>query len=379
MQGDTTTTMALSLLEQLARLLAPASRHLILLPEFSEHIRLRSRADLVASAAALARLIRMHNVRTCDIVADRYAIQNAFAFIPEASSILTTIPERTTHTLTFTVAPSTAPIDPASIATDATQLQYDTIWILGAHDRSALGRIAQDHQALLDHTPTVVIDTAFANDRSGAVNLIDPTAASLSEIIGITARELTPAWYCAENATLMLTGILGRTHSFRSHTMNERTFKLVANLINDGASREVIVDHLFRQRSIAMLRLWGEVLTRMQHNATRTFATVMLTQDIFATTGCAPEWLGEITDEILASSPEINLCVVVYTHPEHRVDTHILATSTRRVHAREALAIFGAIGNATAATARINAPLTTVHDRVHAELIRTLVPDEGKW
>jgi bifunctional oligoribonuclease and PAP phosphatase NrnA len=371
--------MAQSLLDQLARLLAPASRHLILLPEFSEHIRLRSRADLVASAVGLARLIRLHNVHTCDIVADRFVMHKAFSFIPEAALILPAIPARTTHTLTFTVEPSTAPINPSSIITDATQLQYDTIWILGAHDRQALGRTARDHHSLLDHTPTVVIDTALANDRFGAVNLIDPTAASLSEIIGITARELAPAWYTPENATLMLTGIIGRTHSFRSHTMNERTFQLVANLIQDGASREIIVDHLFRQRSIALLRLWGEVLTRMQHDATSKFATIMLTPDVFASTGCAPEWLGEITDEILASSPEINLCVVVYTHPEHREETHILATSTRRVHVRETLAIFGATGNATVATARIMAPLQEVHSRVHAELIRSLVTEDGKW
>lgn len=371
--------MALSLLEQLTRLLAPATRHLILLPEFSEHVRLRSRADLVASAAALSRLIALHRPRACDIVADAYIAQSALAFIPESTSILTTIPERTTHTLQFTVAPSTAPIDPSTIATDATQLQYDTIWILGARDRKSLGRVAQDHQYLLDHTPTVVIDTAFANDRSGAINLIDPTAASLSEIIGITARELAPAWYTPENATLMLAGILGRTHSFRSHTMNERTFKLVANLIHDGATREVIVDHLFRQRSIAMLRLWGEVLTRMQHDATRAFATVMLSKDIFATTGCTPEWLGEITDEILASSPEINACVVVYTHPDHTDETHVLATTNRRIHAREILAIFGAVGNATAASCRIAAPLSEVHDRIHTELIRNLVVADGKW
>lgn len=340
--------MALALNEQLQKLVAERKRHLIVFRADASHGKTHSAKDAIASALGLAAFLREQN-KTVDVVAHNFKAPRQLRFLDGVQQISAT-PNATQQTvinidikatgikslsydvdgdtLSIQLTPKKGSIAPKQVRTGRAGAAYDCIWILDTQDFASLGSLYTKNTKLFHDVPTIVIDHNSANEHFGTINLIDITAASTAEVVYTLCHDLSKKHITQDVAQALLTGIIAKTKSFKTVAMNPRTFSLVSKLMKLGAQRDEIVDHLFRQRPLSTLKLWGSALTRLTHDAQHNLAIVTLPKDEFIRAGAHEDELPEIIDELISYSPEARVIALLYESPKTNRLCAIVYTST---------------------------------------------------
>ena len=186
--------------------------------------------DTVGSALALARALRKMG-KECTLACSDP--------IPDLLSFLPGVEEFGTHQIT----------------------DHDLIVAVDASDP---GRLGQTYKHVLDmDLPVLNIDHHITNTGFGTVNLVRSEAAATAEII----FDLLRAWKVDLDqllATYLLTGMVTDTHSFSTSNTTPRALEISSRLVADGASLIDINEHYYKRKGVQTLRLWGQMLNRMQ-------------------------------------------------------------------------------------------------------------------
>lgn len=131
-------------------------------------------------------------------------------------------------------------------------------------DASDPYRLGQTYKHVLDmDLPILNIDHHITNTGFGTVNLVRTDAAATAEII----FDLLTAWNVEADqllATYLLTGIVTDTRSFSTSNTTPRALEISSQLVAAGASLIDINEHYYRRKGVETLRLWGQMLDRMQ-------------------------------------------------------------------------------------------------------------------
>lgn len=108
---------------------------------------------------------------------------------------------------------------------------------------------------------TVNIDHHISNDRFGHINLVDPDAASSSEMAYELIRRMggTPD---AEEATCLYTGIVTDTGRFQYSSTTPTTLRVAAELREIGVDHERVASEVYESTSFTYLHVLGIVLFR---------------------------------------------------------------------------------------------------------------------
>ncbi|MCX7623108.1 MAG: bifunctional oligoribonuclease/PAP phosphatase NrnA [Thermomicrobium sp.] len=141
---------------------------------------------------------------------------------------------------------------------------FDCVVLVDCADPTRLGPLYQASPRLFDGSrPLLNIDHHVTNTYFGHVNLVDPHAASTTEVM---AR-----WFLAlglaldpDVATCLLTGLYGDTLSFQTSSTSPTAHELAAVLLRHGARQEEIVTNLFRRKPVSTILLWGAALSRVR-------------------------------------------------------------------------------------------------------------------
>ncbi len=248
--------------------------------------------------------------------------------------------------LTVSLVPRNGEWSPKDISFRHGEDRYDLIIALDCPDMASLGEIAREHADLVHRLPVVNIDVDAANEHWGQINIVDLTAASSGEVL----YRLFCAWdrhaVDEDLATALLAGMIAKTRSFRTAGVTPKTLQTSSELVALGARREDIVHGLWRTKSVAMLRLWGKALTRLEQDATRGLVWATLTRNDFVEAGAHPLALEGIVDELLAYAPEAKVVALIHEHPDNVEDgacVSVHATSPYSAH--ELCRGFGAHGS----------------------------------
>jgi phosphoesterase RecJ-like protein len=122
-----------------------------------------------------------------------------------------------------------------------------------------LGALAAAHGDRLARAGLLNIDHHVSNERFGALNLVDPTAAATAELIAL----LLARWgwpLTADVATPLLAGLMTDTLSFQTAATTPRAMYVAGMLLEAGAPLEPLVRHLFRAKPLSTARLFGAVV-----------------------------------------------------------------------------------------------------------------------
>jgi phosphoesterase RecJ-like protein len=137
---------------------------------------------------------------------------------------------------------------------------YDRLCLVDCADRNRLGNFVRDApERVQGGVPIVNIDHHVTNDRYGAVNIVEPEAASTAEIV----EELLRVWKTELTkpiAECLLAGIYGDTLGLRTPGTTSRTMRAAADLVDAGANPTPIVDNLFRLKPRSTVCLWERAL-----------------------------------------------------------------------------------------------------------------------
>lgn len=138
--------------------------------------------------------------------------------------------------------------------------EYDALLLADHSDRTRGGDFYRDDPSRTNgDIPIINIDHHVTNDEFGVLNIIQPTAASTTEIL----TDVLAVWgtiLTRDIAQCLLAGIYGDTLGLRTESTTARTMRTAADLVDNGGNPVPIVNALFRLKPKSSVCLWRSAL-----------------------------------------------------------------------------------------------------------------------
>lgn len=294
--------------------------------------------DALSSALAIFLLLQKMN-KQADIVCPDFVIAQNYAFLPEINKtksdlsglkkfiISLDMAENKIKDFSYDVKENKLNIyltpekllDEKNIAFKSGKYKYDLIITLDTDSLESLGEIYEKHSDFFYSTPIINIDHNPENEQYGQINLIELTKTSAAEIIFDLIENYDTNLLDAEIATCLLTGMISKTKSFRSDSVTPRALNIASQLILNGAERDIIIQNLYRTKSINTLKLWGKVLARLKNDSQYKLAWSYLQQKDFIELNMQNPNLSEVIDELITTAPEAEIMILFYENQNQTI------------------------------------------------------------
>jgi phosphoesterase RecJ-like protein len=285
-------------------------------------------ADTIGAAVAIARIARALGKEAEVVSVD--IVPPVFGFLGEAS---------------FEPVPRLAP---------------DLAVICDAATVERVGRIVVEQVGWFEQASLLNIDHHVTNTEFGAVNLVDPTASATCEVVYELMRELAVE-PDDQLATALLTGILRDSHGFADPSTSPRTMRIVASLMEAGASLADVHRRILGEMPFSTIALWGRILATARSTADGQVVYATLVPAMLDETGTEQHDADGVV-EFLARTQEAD--VVVLLRAIGPRETRISVRSTERVDATRIAAAFDGGGHARRAGCVVPEPLEAVTRRL---------------
>ena len=131
----------------------------------------------------------------------------------------------------------------------------------------------------------ISFDHHATNSMYGDLNLVLIEASSTAEVIWrfLKVVGVTPS---RDAATAILTGVCTDTDIFKNMATNVAAFQAASELTMLGARVREVERHLFSNKPVSVLNLWGRVLERLHRHPTHDLVTTYILRDDFEELGC---------------------------------------------------------------------------------------------
>jgi len=301
--------------------------------------------DAISSALAIFLLLKKMG-KQADIVCHNFVIAQNYAFLPEidktksqlnglkkfiisldmaANKIKKFSYDIKDNKLNIYLTPEKL-LDEKNIVFKSDNYKYDLIIILDTDNLESLGEIYDQHNDFFYSTPIINIDHNPENEQFGQINLVELTKTSTAEIIFDLIEQYDINLLDTDIATCLLTGMIAKTRSFRSTNVTPRALNIASQLILNGADRDLIIQNLYRTKSINTLKLWGKVLARLKNDPAYKMAWSYLTQKDFIELDMHNPNLSEVIEELITSAPEAEI-VILFTENKNQTISGLIYTS----------------------------------------------------
>lgn len=157
-----------------------------------------------------------------------------------------------------------------------TQEKFDTVVVVDSGDLIYAG-VKEYIDTHRDKLYIINIDHHATNIHFGDLNLVIPTAASTTEIL-YTFCKINDIPIDAQLATCLLTGLVTDTGNFTNAATTVKSLAAASDLINKGARLDIIQNLTMKDLSTNTLKLWGEVLSRLQRHEDHDIVYTYITQ-----------------------------------------------------------------------------------------------------
>lgn len=268
--------MELSPYQQIFDLIKKSGKILILLPE-------NLTADCVASGLALSLFLKKIQ-KEAEIVSSG-TVSDSLKFLPGSRFIKNKLEGG--KTLVVTVDTSVKKIEeisyqttpdkvhiylksknqeltPADLIFSQEKYPVDLIISLGAKSLEDFSKLQENNPDLFFETAKINIDNKADNEYFGAVNLVDVVATSVAEILAELFQKYEVQLVDEDIATCLLTGIITKTQSFQHVQTTPKAFIKASELISLGGRQQEIIKHVYKTKSLSLLKLWGRALAKMK-------------------------------------------------------------------------------------------------------------------
>jgi len=161
----------------------------------------------------------------------------------------------------------------------------DTAVILDCGDLNRIGAAL----TTIEKMPLIInIDHHITNTGFGHCRLIDPHACATAEILYRLFKKMKIS-FNPDIATLIYTGILTDTGSFRFSNTNRAAFAICEEMVDMGIDPYTIAKHVYGTYSLGRLKLLNLALDSIEISKNGKLSMMTLTKEMFADTGTNPE------------------------------------------------------------------------------------------
>src|SRR3989339_1596138 len=209
--------------------------------------------------------------------------------------------------------------DQKDVRTSSSGYRFDLIICIGSPDYESCAHLYSENPDFFFRTPVINIDHTPENEHYGQINAVCLTASACGEVCHDLIEAIEPGLMDEEMATAFLTGMIAKTKSFKTHNVTPKTLQTASKLIARGAKREDIVQRLYRTRSVHTLRLWGRALARLKADEEYKMVWTLLSQQDFMHAGAEEEDLYDVIDELIASSPDAKIVILLYENSKKNI------------------------------------------------------------
>ncbi len=244
----------------------------------------------------------------------------------------------------------------------------DVAVVVDAGDLARTGAIAAEHGEWLERATIVNIDHHVSNPGFGAVNLVDPEAASTCEMVTLLLPDLGVE-LSRDLATVLMAGIVNDTHTFAHSNVTPRTLRVAASLVEAGASLSAINRAIYADKPNTTITVWGRILGGVEAAFGGRVLHAALTEAMLTETGATRE-ASEGFIDLLSLSREADIVLLFKEHGP--TQTRVSVRTTAAADAVAIASVFGGGGHARAAGCTVGAPLPESRVQVLAECEREL-------
>lgn len=209
--------------------------------------------------------------------------------------------------------------DQKDVRTTTSGYRFDLIICIGSPDYESCAQLYEENPDFFFRTPIINIDHSPENEHYGQINVVDLTASACGEVCHDLIEAIEPGLMNEDIATAFLTGMIAKTKSFKTTNVTPKTLQTASKLIAKGADRNEIVQQLYRTRSVQTLRLWGRALARLKADEGANIVWTLLSQQDFLHAGAEEADLPDVIDELIASSPNAKVVVLLYEMADRNI------------------------------------------------------------
>jgi nanoRNase/pAp phosphatase (c-di-AMP/oligoRNAs hydrolase) len=148
--------------------------------------------------------------------------------------------------LNIYITPFKGSFAPSDVTFDYGSAKYDLIIVLGVPTRARIDHVYEQGGGLFDNTPVANVDFHRSNENYGAINLIEPTASSLCEMLVALSESLQGGIIDDQIATTLLMGIVASTDRFTATHTTSKSLTVAAQMMAAGARQQSVVRALYR-------------------------------------------------------------------------------------------------------------------------------------
>lgn len=213
--------------------------------------------------------------------------------------------------LNFIIAPEKGWFEPSDVSSYSGGFKYDLIFCIDTPDLESLEQIYDNNVEFFYKTPIINIDHKANNEEYGQINYLDINLASNAEIIFNLINHYDKDLLNEDIATCLLAGIISKTKNYKNPNLTPRTLLTSSKLISAGARREEIVQHLYRSRPLSSLKVWGQILNKLETDTTHGLTWSILDLENKEFSDYQSLHLEELAEEIFNSSPTIRILLII--------------------------------------------------------------------
>ncbi len=350
--------MALSSLQQFQELINKANNILICFKKDFTY-------DSVAGALALANFLKNQN-KKYTIVCDNFVIPKELIFLNEINTIENKIfnlrqfiisldlQNRKINEFSYDIKddklkiyilPEENAFTENDLSADHTDYYFDLILTLDTQDLESLAEIYLNQSDFFFETTIVNIDHNSGNENYGQLNLVDLNSTSVCEIIYNIINTIDNKLINEELATLLLAGMISKTQSFKTNKVAPKTLQIASDLINKGAKRKEIINNLYFTKKLSVLKLWGRVLARLEHDKSLKLIWAVVPNSDFVRSGAEEKDIKGVVEEMIINSPEAEMVLLIYEKKNSKINVEFYTTG--KYDSRQLLRDLGARGTQT--------------------------------
>ncbi len=326
----------------------------------------RPDGDSVGSALALLMVLRKINKEASVVVMEPTSL--SYQFLPNVGEISSAVsgtrdfiitvdsPNAEADKLSYNfddgklniiITPKRGQYRPEDAAFKQGSFKYDLVITLDAPYQSQLGEIYERHTALFQEVPLINVDHHASNAYFGTVNLVDLTATSTAEILIGLIEALGNNLIDADVATCLLTGIIADTGSFQNANTTPKSLTVAAQLVGLGAHQQEIIKHLFKTKSLSMLKLWGQILSNIQFDPNYKLVWAVSSFQDLEASGAGGSSFSGLIDELMTSVPGADVVLLLSERQSRKIYGSL--RTVKGVDAKEIAELFGGGGHPGAA------------------------------
>lgn len=205
------------------------------------------------------------------------------------------------------VTPKTGAFQAQDLSIRKKEVDFDLVVTVDTGDLVQLGKLYEEHKDLFTRTSVLNIDHHASNGKFGSHNYLEyafsATTQMITPMVVNFEKETGEELIDEDVATLLLVGIITDTGSFQHSNTTPEAFEVAADLLERGARQQEIIKHIFKTKSLATLKLWGRVLSKIQYEPNLRLVYSTITLKDLADTGASPDDTGGIIDELMSNAP----------------------------------------------------------------------------